>query len=157
MSQLTWQWAQLAELTAEQCFSICAARQAVFVVEQRCAYTDLDAFDAQAEHLIAWHGQRVAAYLRALGPATRFDEPSLGRILTASSHRGIGLGRELVMRGLRHVRDQYPNHSVRISAQQHLSAFYESCGFSVASPAYDEDGIPHVEMLLKIRPDTKST
>jgi ElaA protein len=82
-----------------------------------------------------------------LAPGTRFDEPSLGRILTATSHRGVGLGRELVMRGLQYVRATYPNHSIRISAQEHLSSFYQSCGFSVASSPYDEDGIPHVEML----------
>jgi ElaA protein len=157
MSELSWQWARLADLTAEQCFAICAARQAVFVVEQRCAYADLDLFDENAAHLIAWSEQRVAAYLRVLAPGTKFDEPSLGRILTASSHRGTGLGRELVMRGVQYVQDSYPNHSIRISAQQHLGAFYESCGFSVASSPYDEDGIPHVEMLLMIRADTKST
>jgi ElaA protein len=149
MNQLTWQWAKLSELTVQQWFSISAARQAVFIVEQRCAYADLDEFDMQASHLIAWSDQGVAAYLRALAPNTRFAEPSLGRILTASSHRGIGLGREIVMRGLEPVREKYRNHSIRISAQQHLSAFYASCGFAVASEPYDEDGIPHVEMLLK--------
>jgi ElaA protein len=65
MNELTWQWAQLAELTAEQCFGVCAARQAVFVVEQRCAYPDLDLFDEHAMHLIGWTGHRVAAYLRS--------------------------------------------------------------------------------------------
>jgi ElaA protein len=151
MNELTWQWAHLTELSAKQCFSIFEARQAVFIVEQRCAYPDLDEFDAHAAHLIGWSGQHVAAYLRVLAPGTRFDEASLGRILTASSHRGLGLGRELVMHGVKYVRARYPQHSIRISAQQHLSAFYESCGFSVASSPYDEDGIPHVEMVAEAK------
>jgi ElaA protein len=149
MSEFAWQWARLSELTAEQCFSLCAVRQAVFVVEQRCAYQDLDIFDQEATHLIVWDAQNVAGYLRVLAPSTRFHEPSLGRILTASSHRGTGLGRELVMRGMDYVRLHYPNEPIRISAQQHLSAFYSSCGFTLASEPYDEDGIPHVEMLAQ--------
>lgn len=39
-----------------------AARVAVFVVEQNCAYQDLDGLDAEAEHLIAWSGAEVADF-----------------------------------------------------------------------------------------------
>lgn len=34
-----------------------------------------------------------------------------------------------------------------ISAQAHLTAFYEKCGFTVCSDVYDEDGIPHCDMF----------
>jgi ElaA protein len=36
---------------------------------------------------------------------------------------------------------------VRIGAQQRLEGFYQSLGFVTDSEPYDEDGIPHVEML----------
>ncbi|HXA47888.1 MAG TPA: GNAT family N-acetyltransferase, partial [Burkholderiaceae bacterium] len=36
---------------------------------------------------------------------------------------------------------------IRISAQQYLEAFYRSFGFETTSAPYDEDGIPHIEML----------
>jgi len=33
-----------------------------------------------------------------------------------------------------------------LGAQAHLADFYAAHGFVVASPVYDEDGIPHVTM-----------
>ena len=36
---------------------------------------------------------------------------------------------------------------VRIGAQAHLEQFYGELGFVRASDTYDEDGIPHIEML----------
>jgi len=137
----------LDDLTAAQLHAVFAAREAVFVVEQSCAYQELDDWDLDAEHLIAWHGQRIAAYLRVLAPSVRFAEPSIGRILTSTQHRGSGLGRELLRRGLAHVDAKYPRRDVRISAQVYLERFYRSFGFVTATEPYAEDGIPHIEML----------
>ena len=36
---------------------------------------------------------------------------------------------------------------IRIGAQAHLEKFYGDLGFTRASDVYDEDGIPHIEML----------
>ena len=145
---LKWQWCRLGELSAEQVYAVLAARVAIFVVEQNCAYQDLDGLDADAEHLIAWSGAQVAGYLRVLGPGTRFDDPSIGRIITTKPFRGSGLGRDLVTKGIEHTRLRYPGQAVRISAQQYLEKFYRDFGFVTASQPYLEDGIPHVEMLL---------
>lgn len=125
-----------------------AARVAIFVVEQNCAYQELDGLDADAEHLIAWSGTQVAGYLRVLGPGTRFDDPSIGRIITAQPFRGTGLGRDLVAKGIEHTRLRYPGQPVRISAQKYLEKFYRDFGFVTVSEPYLEDDIPHVEMLL---------
>jgi len=35
---------------------------------------------------------------------------------------------------------------IHLGGQAHLRAFYESLGFEVSGPAYDEDGIPHLSM-----------
>ncbi|HJY36207.1 MAG TPA: GNAT family N-acetyltransferase, partial [Steroidobacteraceae bacterium] len=96
---LKWQWCRLGELSAEQLYAVLAARVAIFVVEQNCAYQDLDGLDGDAEHLIAWSGTEVAGYLRVLAPGTRFADPSIGRIITTQPFRGSGLGRELVAKG----------------------------------------------------------
>ena len=37
---------------------------------------------------------------------------------------------------------------IRISAQTYLIAFYESYGFKKVGIKYEEDGIPHISMLL---------
>lgn len=142
-----WQWCALSELSARQLYAVFAARVAVFVVEQNCAYQEFDGLDLDAEHLVVWSGADVAAYLRLLAPGTRFAEPSLGRIITTQAFRGNGLGRELVARGLERARLRYPYRAVRISAQQYLEKFYRSFGFETVSEMYLEDGIPHVEML----------
>jgi ElaA protein len=145
---LRWQWCRLGELSAEQVYAVLAARVAIFVVEQNCAYQDLDGLDADAEHLIAWSGTEVAGYLRVLGPGSRFDDPSIGRIITTQPFRGSGLGRDLVAKGIERTRLRYPGQPVRISAQQYLEKFYRDFGFVTVSQPYLEDNIPHVEMLL---------
>ena len=144
---IDWQWCGLEDLSAAQIYKVFAAREAVFVVEQACVYQELDGLDLQARHLIGWSASEVAAYLRVLGPGTRFAEPSIGRILTTQPFRGSGVGRTLVELSLRQTDMQFPGHAVRISAQAHLEGFYSSFGFTVVSTTYLEDGIPHIEML----------
>jgi ElaA protein len=124
-----------------------AARVAVFVVEQTCAYQELDGWDLRATHLIGWDGSDVAAYLRCFAPGVKYPEASLGRILTTAAYRGSSLGRELVRRGLQRLERQHPGTPVRIGAQARLERFYNSFGFIVASEPYLEDGIPHIDMV----------
>jgi len=146
---LEWQWCTLRDLPAERWYTVAAARQDVFIVEQTCAYADLDGLDLNAEHLIVWSGNDLAGYLRLLEPGTRFAEPSLGRILTTQAFRRTGLGRELVLKGLQRAHERYQGQALRISAQAYLVKFYNSFGFVVDSEPYLEDGIPHVEMVIR--------
>ena len=60
---IAWHWSRLSELTVDQLYAVFAAREAVFVVEQTCAYQELDGLDLGADHLIGWNGDEVAAYL----------------------------------------------------------------------------------------------
>ncbi len=149
-SDVNWQWYKLSELSAVQLYAMLEARVAIFVVEQNCAYQDLDGLDLDAEHLIAWSGREVAGYLRVLAPGTRFEDPSIGRIITTKRFRGTGLGLEIVAKGIERARLRYPGRMIRISAQKYLEKFYESFGFRNVSEPYLEDGIPHVEMLLPV-------
>jgi ElaA protein len=142
-----WQWSSFDQLTGRQLYTILAARAAVFVVEQNCPYLDTDGYDYAAEHLTGWVENDVAAYLRLLGPDTKFREPSLGRIITTAEYRGTGAGRTMMAEGLRHAAKRYPGADVRIGAQERLQQFYESFGFRKASEMYLEDGIPHIEMV----------
>ncbi len=93
----------------------------------------------------------VTAYLRLLPPGSKYVEPSLGRIVTAPEARRTGLGRALVAEGLRRVEQLWGSLPVRIGAQRYLERFYGEFGFETASPEYDEDGIPHVEMVRTAR------
>ncbi len=51
----------------------------------------------------------------------KYDEQSLGRVLTSPFARGTGLGKELLRRGLELV---VSGKNVRIGAQQYLEKFY---------------------------------
>ena len=146
---LNWRLERYEELTRNALYAALRARVAVFVVEQNCAYQDLDGMDDHAVHLSGWSNTgALIAYARLLPPATRFAEPSIGRVLTTEAGRGNGLGRPLMQRAIEGCRQYWPGRPIRMSAQRHLAAFYGSLGFDIDSDPYDEDGIPHVEMLL---------
>jgi ElaA protein len=128
-----------------------ALRQRVFVVEQRCPYLDADGWDDRAEHL--WcddePGTGCLAYLRVFAPGVKYDEASLGRIVTSPEVRRHGLGRPLVREGLARIARAYGAVAVRIGAQKYLEPFYGGLGFVRASDDYLEDGIPHLEMVRR--------
>ncbi|UKI04919.1 MULTISPECIES: GNAT family N-acetyltransferase [Variovorax] len=120
----------------------------MFVAEQRCIYLDPDGKDMQAHHLYALDGGQLVAYLRLVPPGVSYREASIGRVLTGAAHRGQGLGQELLTRGLAHAGALWPGAALRIGAQLYLRKFYASFGFVEVGEPYDEDGIPHIEMLL---------
>jgi ElaA protein len=152
-ASLQWDLRTFDELTRLELYAILAARIAVFVVEQDCPYPELDGRDAEALHLTAWlEDGTIAAYARILPPNTRFDEPSIGRILTAAPYRRTGLGRILVQRAIEATRIRFRDRDIRISAQRHLGGFYAGFGFNEDSEPYDEDGIAHVDMRLSAKP-----
>ncbi|MFM9917681.1 MAG: GNAT family N-acetyltransferase [Rhizobacter sp.] len=144
-----WCWRRFDKLSVHALQHIHTARQQVFVVEQQCPYVDADGCDEHAFHLAAWMPEQPepVAYARVVDPGFRYSEPSIGRVLTAASVRGRGLGRELLQRAVVQTIDSFPGQGIRISAQKHLEAFYRSFGFRGVGKCYLEDGIPHIEML----------
>ncbi len=149
--QLDWAWNAFAELSSNQLYQILQLRQQVFVTEQQCAYDDIDNRDQDAFHLRGTDSanQTLQAYLRVLPPGTHFEEPSIGRVVTATASRGCGLGHELIRRSVVFCRDRFPRTAVRISAQAHLQLFYAAHGFVSVTAEHFIDRIPHVEMLLR--------
>lgn len=146
--EIEWQWCRLEELSVLEWHEVISLRQAVFVVEQDCPYLDADDLDLKAWHLIGWSQEHLPlAYLRAVDPGCKYSEPSIGRVLIKLSHRGLGLGNALMSCGMRRLKAQFPRQAVRISAQVHLQRFYNEFGFEPVGEGYDEDGIPHIEML----------
>lgn len=137
-----------AELTSLELYSILKARSEVFVVEQQCVYQDIDDYDVDATHIYIVHEHELAAYGRLLSPKTKFQEMSLGRILTTNKARGKGFGKEIVTLLITEAQKKFPNQTIHISAQQYLERFYSSFGFQTTSEVYLEDDIPHIEMKL---------
>ena len=148
---LHWQWSRLPDLAPADLYSVLAARQQVFTVEQHCAFQDADGWDLAAWHLLGWTAAdaapALATYLRVLDPGTKYAEPSIGRVLTIPPLRRSGLGRAVMDEGLARCRAAWPGRSIRVAAQQRLETFYASLDFRAVAPPYIEDGIMHVDMV----------
>ena len=144
-----WQTVSFTELNNDELYTVLRLRQEIFVVEQDCIYQDLDGKDQQAIHMLCWSGSELLAYQRCLQPGLSYAESSIGRILVATAGRGTGLGNELVSRGVNYNLKRWPTHAIRINAQAYLEAFYTRLGFTATGDEYEEDGIPHLQMLHK--------
>lgn len=146
-------WFEFDDLPPRLLYGVMALRQRVFVVEQTCAYADLDGRDADARHLVAVTGDDLhpAACLRLFGPDKTDRAPAarLGRIVVSPDHRKTGLGPALIREGLAEAARLYAPASVVISAQAALAGYYAGFGFVAEGTVYDEDGIPHVKMRTR--------
>ena len=146
-----WQWSRFIELTTADLYAVVRLREAVFIVEQNCPYPDSDGRDPNSWHLLGWEerssGRALVAYARIFEPGVRYDEGSIGRVVTGPDVRGTGKGRALMAEALRRFDSLAPGQPIRIAAQRRLEDFYLGLGFRTVSDPYEEDGIIHVDML----------
>jgi ElaA protein len=143
---IDWHFAPFEKLTPQQVHDLYRLRIAVFVIEQNCPFQDVDGADPKCWHLLGHSNGELVAYCRLVPAGVKFDEPSIGRVITAQSVRGTGMGRVLMAEAMKRARELWPGHALRIGAQAHLERFYNEFGFTKSSEPYDEDGILHVEM-----------
>ena len=145
---VNWKWSQLQDFSARELHDILAARQGVFIVEQRCAYQDADDLDHTSWHLTGrTEDARLVVYLRVNPPGSRYAESSIGRLLTVKAWRGRRLARIALKKALDKCEKIYPGHAIRIAAQTYLETFYRQFGFRAAGAHYAEDGIAHIDMI----------
>ena len=133
--------ARFAELTPFEVYALCRLRVDVFVVEQECAYPELDGRDVEPGTWHVWLEEdgEVLATLRVLDDgATR----AIGRVATAAGARGRGLAARVVEAGI----ELCAGFPITMGAQAHLEDWYGRFGFRRSGEGYVEDGIPHVPM-----------
>lgn len=135
--------ASFDELDAATLYALLRLRAAVFVVEQACAFNDLDGRDIEPGALHVWVERddgTVAGYVRLL------DEPDgarkISRVVTAPGARGERLGDRMMAEALARVGER----RAVLDAQTRLVAWYERLGFARAGPDFLEDGILHTPM-----------
>ncbi len=142
-----------AGLTVPRFHALLRLRVEVFVVEQQCAYAELDGRDPVAEHWWIDEGPSSGHIGRAgtgevVAVARTYSEGEatvIGRVATRRDRRGQGLGRALVEA----IVASGPRRFV-LEAQAHLADWYRSMGFEVTGPVKDRDGIAHVPMALTL-------
>lgn len=143
-----WVWRSFEKLSNAQLYQILQLRQQVFVVEQTCCYEDIDDNDQSAIHLMGHStDDKLLAYCRVFAPGVRFEQSSIGRVLTATDARHLKLGHELLKRSVGYCDKHFPGTVIRIDAQAHLQEFYGRYGFTMIGEEHLVDGIPHVTML----------
>ncbi|WP_433826747.1 GNAT family N-acetyltransferase [Actinoplanes sp. CA-015351] len=133
--------ASFRDLDTTTLYAILRLRADVFVVEQNCAYADLDGRDDEpgTRHLWFTRDGEIRAYLRILSDN---DAERIGRVVTAPDARGHGLAGRLLTEALTVI----GNRPSVLHAQAHLADFYTRFGFAQTGPEYLEDGIPHIPM-----------
>jgi ElaA protein len=122
--------------------AVLALRVAVFVVEQRCPYQEIDGRDTEPGTWHAWidGGPGVLSYLRVLTDAGRVRR--VGRVCTAEAARGRGLSARLMAAALTEI----GSAASVLDAQTYVRGFYERFGYVARGAEFLEDGIPHITM-----------
>jgi ElaA protein len=137
--------ASFADLDTTTLYALLRLRGDVFVVEQKCAYADLDGRDTEpgTRHVWIARDSKVLAYLRILDDsASGAPLERIGRVVVAAAERGGGHAGRLMAHALTVI----GHRDAALEAQAHLVGFYARFGFQVTGPEYLEDGIPHVPM-----------
>lgn len=134
--------ARADELDAATSYKLWQLRVAVFVVEQKCAYQELDGRDLEpgTRHVWVEDGDDVVGYLRILREPE--DAYRIGRVCVVERARNSGVAARL-MHAAVDVIDGSPSV---VDAQAHLTGWYARFGFAPDGPEFVEDGIPHVPM-----------
>ncbi|HSP61337.1 MAG TPA: GNAT family N-acetyltransferase [Ornithinimicrobium sp.] len=134
--------ARLRDLDPTTLHDLLRLRVDVFVVEQECAYPEVDGRDAEegTEHLWVQVDGAPVATLRLL--TDRGGVRRIGRVATARDHRGQGYADALVHEALRRAGAA----EVVLDAQTYLEGWYARFGFVRSGADFLEDGIAHLPM-----------
>ena len=136
------------DLSKDQFFDILKLRIEIFVVEQCCYYQELDNEDKEAFHVSIYNDGIIVAVGRII-PNFYNKEVKIGRIAVKMEYRKKGLAYKMMKDIMNFISKKYKNFSVLLSAQTYLIEFYQSFGFKEIGNTYLEDGIEHINMVLK--------
>ena len=135
------------ELTISELYEILQLRSEVFVVEQDCVYQDIDGKDEKALHILGKKEGKIVAYTRCFAPNIYFEEAAIGRVVVKETERKFGYGHQILKASIEEIQQRYQTTTIKLSAQQYLTHFYETHNFKQIGEGYLEDGIPHIAML----------
>jgi predicted GNAT family N-acyltransferase len=119
-------------------------RRAVFVDEQRIPEAmEWDAHDAASLHAVVFVDGAPVATGRLLPDAR------IGRMAVLAPWRRAGVGAR-VLRALIEAARTRGDATIELSSQAYVCAFYARHGFEAVGEVYDDAGIPHRTMRLRI-------
>ncbi|MBO0853517.1 MAG: GNAT family N-acetyltransferase [Nocardia sp.] len=136
-------WA--ADLNTETLYRLLKLRVEVFVVEQKCAYPELDGKDLLPETRHIWlddEGEIICTLRLREEHDDGVKSFRIERLCTATEARGHGYTTRVLQAALAEV----GSATVRLNAQTYLVDLYTKHGFVLDGEEYEEDGIAHVAM-----------
>ena len=136
------------DLTLKELHEIYKVRTAVFVVEQKCPYQEVDDADLVSYHLYLKDEQGIQAYIRVIPKGVTMEEVSIGRVI--SLKRRQGLASKLLKEGIELAKEKFNATYIEIEAQVYVRTLYEKVGFKQVSESFLEDGIEHIKMRLDL-------
>jgi ElaA protein len=147
---IQWTTKKFADLTNNELYAILRLRSEVFVVEQNCAFLDMDNKDQIAYHTMGWLGSELVATTRLFNVDQSYQGyQSIGRVVGSPRHRGIGIGKELMNFSIQECEKLFGKGPIKIGAQLYLKKFYSELGFEQSGEIYFEDLIEHIPMIKK--------
>jgi predicted GNAT family N-acyltransferase len=119
-------------------------RFVVFVEEQGVpTELEMDEHDARSLHALAYRDGR------AIGTGRLLPDGHIGRMAVLKEWRGCGAGRALLRELIGAARAR-GDKEVLLSAQVHALGFYRAEGFEPEGAVYEEAGIPHQAMRMRL-------
>jgi ElaA protein len=151
-TNLRWVTKAFAELTVDELYDVLRLRSEVFVVEQKCIFLDIDNNDRKAFQTIGFIGDEVVATTRLFDKDIMYDGyQSIGRVVSASKHRGLGIGKALMQYSISECERLFGKGPIKIGAQLYLKKFYSEQGFEQSGDMYLEDDIDHIPMIRPVK------
>lgn len=125
--------------------ALAQVRRRVFIEEQSVPETlEWDEWDPVCLHALVRAGGEPVATGRLL------PDGRIGRMAVVRPWRRRGLGRAVLEALLEQARARGLAEAI-LSAQLHAIPFYARAGFRAEGPEYDDAGIPHRTMRLRLR------
>jgi predicted GNAT family N-acyltransferase len=141
---------RLIEGKSEGFSLVMQVRYLVFVEEQSVPYElEQDEFDVLATHALVTDQNKPVATGRAYIDEQEPEIARLGRVAVLPEYRRQGIGRNVMNKLLEQIRI-WSCKQVKIHAQLQVEKMYEKLGFKRCGSEFEEAGIMHVEMMLKL-------
>lgn len=121
-------------------------RAAVFIQEQGVPVElEWDEWDANCTHVLVRDSEG-----EPVGTARLLPDGSIGRMAVLKEWRGRGVGRALVQWLLQEAQRRQMQQ-VALNAQISAVGFYRKFDFQTIGETFQDAGIPHVRMVLRLR------
>jgi predicted GNAT family N-acyltransferase len=129
-------------------FDLRQVRVEVFVVGQNVPIgIELDSYDREAIHLVAYEGEEVLGTVRLV----KTDRGGkIGRMAVYKQHQGKKIGKKL-MDAIEKIALDEGINLIYLSSQHQVESFYHKCGFESIGSYYYEANIKHVYMEKKLK------